>query len=78
VSVASLNNLSSADLAPYIQHTKVEVGLTREDMIAHARETVEYNFNADMVPVSWVALTASELAGTGIAVASALASRVWA
>lgn len=41
-------------------------------MIAHAKETVEYGFNAAMVPGSWVSLTAKELAGTGIGVASAL------
>ncbi|WP_378148443.1 deoxyribose-phosphate aldolase [Cnuibacter sp. UC19_7] len=64
--------LSPAELAPYIQHTKIEVGTTRDEMIAHVKETVEYGFNAAMVPASWVPLVASELAGTGIGIASAL------
>lgn len=64
--------LSPEQLARYIQHTRIEVGLTRDDMIAHAKETVQYGFNAAMVPGSWVSLTADELAGTGIEVASAL------
>lgn len=64
--------LSPAELAPYIQHTRIEAGLTREDMRAHAREALRYGFNAAMVPGSWVELVATELAGTGIEVASAL------
>lgn len=64
--------LAPADLAQYIQHTRIEVGLTRDDMLAHARETVEHGFNAAMVPGSWVPLVADELAGTGVLVASAL------
>lgn len=64
--------LSRLELAKYIQHTRIEVGLTRDEMIAHARETAEYGFNAAMVPGSWVSLVASELAGTGVAIASAL------
>ncbi len=64
--------LSPAEMAPFIQHTKIEVGSTRDEMIAHAREAVEHGFNAAMVPASWVALVAAELAGTGIEVASAL------
>jgi deoxyribose-phosphate aldolase len=59
-------------MAPFIQHTKIEVGSTRDEMIAHAREAVEHGFNAAMVPASWVSLVARELAGTGIEVASAL------
>lgn len=64
--------LTPAEMAPYIQHTKIEVGSTREEMIAHAQEAVSYGFNAAMVPASWVPLVASELAGTGIGIASAL------
>ncbi|MES2169895.1 MAG: deoxyribose-phosphate aldolase [Actinomycetota bacterium] len=64
--------LAPADLAPFIQHTKIEVGSTRDEMLAHAREAVQYGFSAAMVPGSWVRLTATELAGTGILVASAL------
>lgn len=64
--------LGPAELAPYIQHTKIESDATRDDMIAHAREAVTHGFNAAMVPASWVSVVAAELSGTGIEVASAL------
>ena len=64
--------LSPAELAPYIQHTKIEPDATRDDMVAHAREAVTHGFNAAMVPASWVPVVAAELRGTGIGVASAL------
>ena len=64
--------LTPAQIAPYIQHTKIEVGATREEMIAHVEDAIKYGFSAAMVPGSWVALTASILRGTGIEVASAL------
>lgn len=64
--------LAPSELAPFIQHTKIEVGSTRDEMIAHAAEAAEYGFNAAMVPGSWVSVVAAELAGTGIEVASAL------
>lgn len=61
-----------ADLAPFIQHTLIEAGTTRGRMLAHLQECVDYRFNAAMVPGSWVGFVATELAGTGIDVASAL------
>jgi len=64
--------LAPAQLAPYIQHTKIEVGLTRDEIVAHARETVEHGFNAAMVPASWVDVVAAELRGTGVGIATAL------
>ena len=64
--------LTPAEIAPYIQHTKIEVGATRDEMIAHVEDAIKYGFSAAMVPGSWVALTASILRGTGIEVASAL------
>jgi deoxyribose-phosphate aldolase len=64
--------LTPAEIAPYIQHTKIEVGATRDEMIAHVEDAIKYGFSAAMVPGSWVALTASILQGTGIEVASAL------
>lgn len=66
------SRLSATELAGYIQHTLIEVGLTREDMVRHAGECVEYGFDAAMVPGSWVKLVADELAGTSVTVASAL------
>jgi deoxyribose-phosphate aldolase len=59
-------------VAQFIQHTLIEADSTRERMVRHAAECVTYGFNAAMVPGSWVPLVASELAGTGILVASAL------
>ncbi|WP_166979380.1 deoxyribose-phosphate aldolase [Paramicrobacterium fandaimingii] len=64
--------LSPAELAPYIQHTKIETGVTRDEMIAHAREAIEHGFNAAMVPASWVREVAGELSGTGVQLATAL------
>ena len=65
-------NLTPAEMAPYIQHTKISVGSTREEMIAHAQEAVKYGFNAAMVSASWVSVVAKELEGTGVEVATAL------
>ncbi|PFG29934.1 deoxyribose-phosphate aldolase [Paramicrobacterium agarici] len=64
--------LSPAQLAPYIQHTKIETGITRDEMLAHAHEAIEHGFNAAMVPASWIRDVASELAGTGVELATAL------
>jgi deoxyribose-phosphate aldolase len=61
-----------AEMAPFIQHTKIEVGTTHDEMLRHAQECVQYGFDAAMVPGSWVELVARELAGTGIEIASAL------
>ena len=66
------DKLTPVQIASYIQHTKIEVGATREEMIAHVEDAIKYGFSAAMVPGSWVALTASILQGTGIEVASAL------
>jgi len=71
-STTNFRDLTPAELAPYIQHTLIEVGLTRDNMISHAEETAKHGFNAAMVPGSWVSLTASVLSGTGIEIASAL------
>ena len=68
----NFRELSPTQLAPYIQHTLIETGLTRDRMIEHAEETAQHGFNAAMVPGSWVSLVANELAGTGIEIASAL------
>lgn len=65
-------SLSSRELALYIQHTKISVGITRDEIIAHAQEAVEYGFGAAMVPGSWVKTVADTLKGTGVPVATAL------
>lgn len=69
---ATMSKLTPDALAPFIQHTLIEAGTTREQILAHARECVAYGFNAAMVPGSWVREVAAELAGTGIEIASAL------
>ncbi len=66
---------SAADprsLAPYIQHTRIETGLTRDELVTHCEQAVEYGFNAAMVAASWVPLAVDVLRGTGVKVASAL------
>ncbi|QKW13976.1 deoxyribose-phosphate aldolase [Verrucosispora sp. NA02020] len=65
-------DLTPAALAPYIQHTLIEVGTTRERMITHAEEALTHGFNAAMVPGSWVSVVAEVLRGTDVQVASAL------
>ncbi|MCM2394070.1 deoxyribose-phosphate aldolase [Streptomyces albipurpureus] len=65
-------NLTPAELAPYIQHTRIDSTSTRDDMIAHAKEAVTHGFNAAMVSASWVPVVAAELAGTGVGLATAL------
>lgn len=67
-----LDSLTPASIAPYIQHTLIETGTTRDAILQHAREAVEYGFNAAMVPGSWVPEVAEVLRGTGVIVASAL------
>lgn len=59
-------------LAPYIQHTKIGIGTTREQSIQHAEEAAKYGFDAAMVAGSCVPITAEVLRGTGIEIASAL------
>ncbi len=66
------SEITPAALAPFIQHTLIDVGITRDRIIAHAKEAVHYGFNAAMVPGSWVAEVAEVLKGTGVEVASAL------
>jgi deoxyribose-phosphate aldolase len=68
----SSTTLSPKELAPFIQHTKIEAGITRDGLIAHVREAIEHGFNAAMIPASWVREAASEIAGTGVELATAL------
>ena len=64
--------LTGKALAAYIQHTKIAVGTTREQMLTHLQECLDHGFDAAMVAGSWVPLAAEVLAGTDITVASAL------
>ncbi|WP_309131964.1 deoxyribose-phosphate aldolase [Brevibacterium sp.] len=65
-------SMQARELAPFIQHTKIATGITRDEIVAHAEEAAEYGFGAAMVPGSWVKTVAEVLAGTGVPVASAL------
>lgn len=67
-----LDNLSPETIAPYIQHTLIEAGITRDRMIAHAEEAVKFGFSAAMVPGTWVPEVVEVLKGTDVLVASAL------
>jgi len=67
-----MESLTGRDLAPFIQHTLIEAGVTRERIVAHAEECVRHGFAAAMVPGSWVDVVADVLRGTGVPVASAL------
>lgn len=65
-------HLDPAELAPFIQHTKITSIATRAEMISHAEEVLEYGFNAAMVGGPWVATVAEVLRGTDALVASAI------
>ena len=67
-----LDSLTPASIAPYIQHSLIETGTTRDAIQQHAREAVEYGLNPAIVTGSWVPEVAEVLRGTGVIVASAL------
>lgn len=60
------------NLAPFIQHTLIDAGVTRDQMVAHAEEALKYGFNAAMVPGSYVPVVVDVLRGSNVSVASAL------
>jgi deoxyribose-phosphate aldolase len=64
--------MPDSGLAPYIQHTLIEVGVTADQITAHCEQAVRWGFNAAMVPAVWVPLAKAILAGTGVKLASAL------
>ncbi len=59
-------------VAARIQHTLIRTDATRDDLLRHCRECVEYGFDAAMVAGDWVPLVRRELAGSGVTIASAL------
>lgn len=68
----NLDSLTPAELAPYIQHTKIQANATREEMIVHINQAAHHGFNAAMIPGSWVPLAVELLRGTRVKIASAL------
>ena len=68
----SARNLTTDELAKYIQFTLVQPDATRDEIIHHVEQCAEYNFNAAMIPMCWVPLTRNILAGTGVKVATTI------
>lgn len=66
------HSMAPRELAARIQHTRIAVGTTRDQMLTHLHEALEHGFDAAMVAGSWVPLAAEVLAGTDVTVASAL------
>ena len=62
---SALTALGPRELAARIQHTRIAVGTTRDQMLTHLHEALEHGFDAAMVAGSWVPLAAEVLAGTG-------------
>lgn len=60
------------DLAGVIQHTEVGATADRDRLVAMLDECVEYGFHGAMVQPCWVPLAADRLAGTDVAVCTAL------
>src|SRR5690606_41235054 len=69
--MTDFRSLSPLELAPYIQHTLIAVGTTRDQAEEHARQAIEYSFDAALVAGSWGELTARILEGPATKVASA-------
>lgn len=57
-------------VAKAIQYTNVNPDLTRQELLAHLKTCIEYGFHAAMIPPCFVSLAKSELAGTGVRIAS--------
>ena len=59
-------------IAPRIQHTLIRSTSTRDDILQHCRECLEFGFDAAMVAGTWVPVAAAALRGTPVKVASAV------
>jgi deoxyribose-phosphate aldolase len=59
------------DLNRYIQYTNVSANLTRDSLIAHCEECLEYGFEAAMIAPCWVPLAREILQGSQSHVATA-------
>lgn len=65
-------SLAPSELAPFIQHTKIQANAARAEMEIHINQAAEFGFNAAMIPGSWVPLAVDLLRGTKVKIASAL------
>jgi len=61
-----------AAVAKAIQYTNVNPDLTRDGLLAHLEQCVDYGFDAAMIGPCWVSLAREVLAGTGVRVATTL------
>lgn len=59
-------------VAKAIQYTNVNPELTRDGVLAHLEQCVQYGFDAAMIGPCWVPLAKQVLAGTGVRVATTL------
>lgn len=62
--------LSKTQLANAIQSTQIKPDLTREELIRHVNECIQYHFNACMIAPCWVPLVKELLKGTGVKTAT--------
>ncbi len=59
-------------VAARIQHTLIATGTTRDELIAHCRECLEYGFDAAMIAGSWLPEARAVLAGSRVKLAAAI------
>lgn len=60
------------ELARYLQHTLIGVGISRPQIESHVAECLEHGFDAAMVGAAWVPEVRGLLAGSTVKVTSAL------
>jgi deoxyribose-phosphate aldolase len=65
-----IRNLTSKELAKYIQFTKTAQSITRNEMIKHFEQCADFGFNAAMVPMYYISLGKKILERTGVKVAT--------
>lgn len=61
-----------AVVASHIQHTHIATGTTRDQLIAHCRECLEYGFDAAMIAGSWLPEARRVLRGSRVKLAAAI------
>lgn len=61
-----------ATVAARIQHTLIATGTTRDQLIAHCRECLEYGFDAAMIAGNWLPEARTVLAGSRVKLAAAI------
>ncbi|MCY7418719.1 MAG: deoxyribose-phosphate aldolase [Chloroflexi bacterium] len=59
-------------VAARIQHTLIATGTTRDQLVAHCQECLEYGFDAAMIAGSWLPEARAVLAGSRVKLAAAI------